>query len=218
MQEEEETSTKIDISDFSKFEDYHSFSNLLNELFKNVITENESNHIICCQIFLKCEDVNNTFIINQIDLSFKNNQPTFIDIFYNVYHGSKKNDIITTLEITEFDKIIPSIFDIFWKYKLCPECLQLIEQDKSLCKHCIIHKIRQEYGIIQKYLEDHHTCMICQEPVYNIKLQCGHFIHYTCLLQLNPLKWYSSNIIPLKCSVCRQDISEHDKNKYFHKL
>ena len=56
--------------------------------------------------------------------------------------------------------------------------------------------------------------MICQESVYDTRLKCGHWLHHTCLLQLNSERWFD-DMIDIKCPICRQHLTDSDKNRFF---
>jgi hypothetical protein len=195
--------------------EYDSFSFLLENLMKSISSLTQYNHV-SCKIYMNCENIENTFLMNEIEVHLKSQMESSIDIYYNVFRLSEKMELLTTLkfQFENKEKLIDFIFEILWSYKLCPECLNIIKNKDELCYDCTFHKMRQQYGLLKKYINEHYKCMICQENVYNTKLQCGHYIHHTCLLQLHSHKWFSDNI-QMKCGICRQYLTESDKYKYF---
>jgi hypothetical protein len=215
--EEYEFDYKEEMKDEKKTDDeLNSFSFLFEKIMKDISLLTQTKNV-SCKIYLNCENIENTYIIHEIDIHLKYQMESKIDIYYNVFHLSEKVQLFTSLkfEYENKEKLIHFIFDIFWSYKLCPECLSLIENKNELCYDCTFHKMRQQYGLLKKYIHEHHKCMICQEHVYNTKLQCGHYIHHTCLLQLHSYQWFYETI-DIKCGLCRQNLTEYDKHKYFY--
>lgn len=184
--------------------------NLTEKLFEKV---NED--VVQVQLDLGCMNVENTFLINRVSFENGDDADTIvIVIYYNVIHCSK-DDLISDIEIKREEKNrTEMVFDLLWEYKLCPECLFLIKKEEDVCKTCLFHKIRQQYGLRKGYIKEIETCMICQEPVYDTRLHCGHYAHKTCIIKLNPSKWYDDTL-ELKCPVCRQEFTEQDEENFF---
>lgn len=168
------------------------------------------------KIGMLCTDVDNTFVARDLKLVSHDGERAWeLTVYYNVFHHSKHEEFTAVLEIPATSKI-EAIFDVFWSYKLCPECLVLVKKNDDVCEDCTFHKMRQQYGMQKKFITEHHVCMICQDPVYHTRLQCGHPMHHTCILGLNPHKWYTpadpGNIL---CPACRQPFTDSDKNRFF---
>lgn len=168
------------------------------------------------KIGMQCTDVDNTFVARDLKLVSQDGERAWeLTVYYNVFHHSKHEEFNAVLEIPATSKI-DAIFDIFWSYKLCPECLTLIKKNDDVCEDCTFHKMRQQYGMQKKFITEHHVCMICQEAVYHTRLQCGHAMHHACILGLNPHKWYSpAESSDIRCPACRQPFTDSDKNRFF---
>ena len=168
------------------------------------------------KIGMQCTDVEHTFMVRDLKLvSQEEDKAWELTVYYNVFHFSRHEEFTCVLEMPATLRI-DAIFDVFWSYKLCPECLTLIKKNDDVCEDCTFHKMRQQYGMRKGFLEEHHTCMICQEQVYHTKLQCGHAIHHTCVLGLNPRRWYTaSDGMDIRCPLCRKMLTDYDKNRFF---
>jgi len=187
------------------------------KMIKEMVDESEitTTTISVVKISINCSDVDNTFMVRDIKLLRQEDEETIeMTIYYNVYHFNKRDELSTVIEMSKDMEMEEMIFSIFWMYKLCPECLELIPKTKEMCGDCMFHKIRQQYGISKGMIEGYDLCMICQDEVYHTKLQCGHSIHHLCILNLNPKKWYHHEL-KLKCPVCRQPFTDYDKNRFF---
>lgn len=205
----------------SKCSEIHTFQKLIESICDSIL---KSEHNVHLYLPMKCEDMNHTFLVNEILFRYdKLETLVHLDIYYNVFHTMKKQEFIFTytmekIELTE--KVVEFIFSIFFHYKLCVECLKLIKDEGELCSICTLHKYRNVYAKEKGWLnEQSSNCSICCCPVYNTKLQCGHYIHHTCLIQLLPFQWYYPSDIQtikkLKCPLCRQSLTEYDLNRYF---
>lgn len=194
--------------------DYETFVTTMKDIIEKMIVVDYN---IKFKLYVQCENIENTYMITEIVVESMPLSDTIIaNYYYNVYHYSTDELYIKKIFMkNEIEKVIEFFFELCWNYKLCPECIHLINKENSLCENCMFHKLRQEYGIKKGYKISHESCMICKDVVYNTQLACGHYIHQTCLLQLNPKKWFEKNI-EIKCGICRQSITEYDINKYFY--
>jgi len=118
-------------------------------------------------------------------------------------------------EISSIRDILFHILEILWKYQMCTECFYLIPPSTHyLCQYCFPSRLFWEYGIYQKYIDSVPICYICLEPVYKSRLECKHYIHRTCLIQMNPNEYFEENQ-EIQCPCCRQKITRKDKIDYF---
>jgi hypothetical protein len=222
-EEEDDTSTELE-----------SYTDIIEQLFQGIkdatTTLNTDQHGISVmsennvtmhttaiiKLTIKCNDVENTFLTNEIRIcpSDEDEDVVEITVFYYVYHLSQDDEFSTTIEVAQDTCKADAIFEILWNYKLCPECLKLVKKTEEVCGDCLYHKMRQQYGLKKQFIETLDTCTICQDPVYNNKLQCGHSIHRSCILGLNTKTWYDKTVC-IQCPVCRKELSAHDKNRFF---
>jgi hypothetical protein len=168
---------------------------------------------ILVKVSMQCSNVTNTFRLREVKLLHQDNELT-LTILYSVYKANKNHILSSTRECGADALPMDVVFDALWKYVLCPECLDLMPSSMDVCRACQIHKIRQLYGVQKGYITEHATCMICHELVYHTRLQCGHAVHHTCVLNLNDHQWYTPSL-SLPCPLCRQPMTEHDKNRFF---
>jgi hypothetical protein len=168
---------------------------------------------ILVKITLQCSDVSGTFTVREVKF-VPNETDVTLTIYYNVMKTSKEHIFTTVRECKMQDNPMDIVLDILWKYGLCPECLHLMPSSSDVCRGCQLHKIRQTYGIEKGYITEHASCMICRESVFHTSLQCGHHIHHTCLLNLHDKVWFT-NETNIHCPLCRQSLTEYDKNRYF---
>jgi len=123
--------------------------------------------------------------------------------------------------IEEFPLFWKDFWELFWKYSPCRECLDCLTDisQSPICSHCQWYMYRNEYGIQHGYLKDHQQCPICFEEVYSSSLTCGHYVHKTCLIQLNPFLWFTEDVKELACMVCplcRKEMTLSDFQHFFH--
>lgn len=213
----------LNMSVLSSCFEIDAFKKIIQAIYDNLLSTNSSIHVY---LPLKCEDVQHTFITTEV--LFKHDRLLHlidIQVFYSVFHISKKKEfsISTTIPIETQtpDKIMEYLFSLYYKYKLCPECLKLIEDDQDLCTTCSFHKMRNNFAVENKWVERDSiggNCCICCNPVYNTKLKCGHYLHHICVIQLSPFQWFNtddSDMKKLKCPMCRTILTEYDINRYF---
>lgn len=209
--------------DDTEHKELTSYSELVQRLLENISKrENEENDendhgtTTIIKLDINCRDVEDTFTVRDIKIIQNNEEKSTEIIIYYCVLGLGKDDteLKATIEVSEEENKIDAIFEIFWKYKLCPECLHLIKKTREVCEDCIFHKMRQQYGLKHGYIDEFTTCPVCRENVYHTRLQCGHFIHHTCLVNLNPFKYFR-RCEDIKCPVCRRPISHSDKNRFF---
>jgi RNA polymerase subunit RPABC4/transcription elongation factor Spt4 len=194
-----------------------SYEKLIDSLTEKLFKD-ENENVVQVQLDLGCMNSEDTFKINRVSFETSEEENTIVlVIYYNVIHCSR-DDLISEIEIDmkneENNKRTEMIFELLWNYKPCPECLYLIKKEEDVCKTCLFHKIRQQYGIRKGYITEIETCMICQEPVYNTRIHCGHWVHQTCLIKLNPSRWYDESL-EIKCPICREELNEEDEDRYF---
>lgn len=164
---------------------------------------------------VSCKDVDDTFTVRDIKMIQNPDDKCLeITVYYTVCHLTKDDELKATIQVQDTTDRVDAIFELFWNYKLCPECLLLIKKDKEVCEDCMFHKMRQQYGLKKAYITELPSCSICQEKVYHTRLQCGHYIHHTCLLKLNPFKYFR-RCEDIKCPVCRRALTHSDKNRFF---
>lgn len=193
-----------------------------------LITQSDSN--IHVYLPLKCQDIRHSFVTNEALFRYERAVDSLtVEIFYQVFHTAKKKEFTHThsfLSVSDINNLVDQLVDfiigIYFKRVLCPECLKLIDSADELCHYCSFHKLRNEYAIERQWMTDgidmNADCCICQNPVYNTRLKCGHPIHHTCLIQLSPFQWFYSDTTEtrkLKCPMCRQPLTEYDINRYF---
>lgn len=195
-----------------KFKEFTSYSEIIDKLIDS-IDSSDSTTLTLIKIGIQCVDVEHTFIVRDISLVNVSDDSIEFKIYYNVFHYTKDVEFCSVMEVENESKV-DFIFSLFWNYKLCCECLELIKKEEELCENCMFHKMRQQYGLYKGYIESYDTCVICQEDVYHCKLQCGHHIHHLCLLKLHNQMWYDSHC-DIKCPVCRKELTECDKNRFF---
>lgn len=85
--------------------------------------------------------------------------------------------------------------------RLCAECGVIAPVGKD-CVDCKLFKIWGEYH------GANHVCVICQEPVWKLRLSCGHHFHMTCINAMCP-----DNIV--KCPVCRKELTTYEIETIF---
>lgn len=163
-------------------------------------------------IHMTCVDVDDVFKVKSISLSdTENRHATELCVYYLIMAlGARGNVLKTTLVIPNDTDVVDAIFDIFWSYRPCPECLRLVLKTADVCEVCKYHKMRQQFGLKRGYITALAMCPICQEPVYHTRLECGHYIHHSCVIGL-----HARTPVDMKCPVCRQNISTSDKNRFF---
>lgn len=200
-----------------------TFKKMIEVICENIIKSDTNVHLY---LPMKCEDIQHTFIVNEIIFRYDKNEETVsLDLFYSVFGITKNKEFVHTHNLEPNDlseSVVDIIFGFFYNYKLCPECLRLIEKSNELCSRCSYHKIRNVFGITKKWEKDrtspYENCSICCHPVYNTKLQCGHYIHHTCVIQMSPFQWFYGELVEtrrLKCPLCRKMLTEYDINRYF---
>lgn len=195
-----------------KIMELESYEELINRLIESIGNEND----VKVKLDMGCMDIDGVFKINEVCFEMGEEPDTILIVIrYNVIHCYKDAEIESDIEIESSDKNkADKVFELLWKYKPCPECLFLISKTEDVCKTCLFHKMRQQYGILKEYITNIETCMICQENVYDTKLKCGHWIHHTCLIKMNPERWFDETI-ELKCPLCREKLTDEDINRYF---
>lgn len=203
------------------------FKKLIETVCETVVQSDTNVHLY---LPMKCEDMNHTFLVNEILFRYeKAEEIVHMDVFYSVFHLVKKKEFIYTqgLDPDEMKKdVLELIFRLFYHYKLCPECLRLVERDTTeLCEGCSFRRLRNVFGADRGWLKEndgvqeaYENCFICCHPVYHTRLQCGHYVHHTCLVEMLPCQWFSGEIGDMKklrCAVCRKPLTEYDVNRYF---
>jgi hypothetical protein len=167
---------------------------------------------------INCTQYKNEFKIFKLFIK-KENEKWIVSFNYvpikcnydsNLYYDYDKK-----MDSTE--NILNHLLEILWKYHMCNECFYLIEPNENLCSYCVPSKIFWEYGFYHKYTDNIPLCIICLESCYKSKLECGHFVHKTCLIKLNPNEYYEkiNSDNEIKCPYCRQIITKKDKQEYF---
>lgn len=218
------TSSTEGSDDQNKWKELKSYTELVERLLDTISSDNENQDTdddddgttTIIKLDVNCRDVEDTFTVRDIKI-IQNPEEKHVEIliYYTVFHlGKDDNELKARIEVPDSSSKIDAIFDIFWKFKLCPECLHLIRNDKEVCEDCVFHKMRQQFGMKKGYITEFTKCPVCQENVYHTRLQCGHFIHHTCLINLNPHKYFR-RCEDIKCPVCRRHISHSDKNRFF---
>lgn len=199
-----------------------AFRKIIQAIYDNLLSAHTNIHIY---LPVKCEDVQHTFLTTEA--LFKHDRllnSIDVEVFYNVFHLSKKKEFSTSTTFPvgpqSTEKIVEYLFGLYYKYKLCPECLKLVEGDQELCNTCSFHKMRNTFAVEKKWVgaDSIADCCICCNPVYNTKLKCGHYLHHTCIIQLSPYQWFnteSNDLRKLKCPMCRTALTEYDINRYF---
>lgn len=164
---------------------------------------------------INCRDVEDTFTVHDIKMIQRTDEKCLeMTVYYTVCRLSKDDELKVTVQLPDTTDKVDVIFELFWNYKLCPECLLLVKKEKDVCEDCMFHKMRQQYGLKKGYISELHTCCICQDPVYHTRLQCNHYVHHTCLLKLNPYKYFR-RCEDIKCPICRRPLTQSDKNRFF---
>lgn len=209
-----------------EFKELRSYTELVERLLETISSDQQQSEMgddeedddgttTIIKLDVNCRDVEDTFTVRDIKIVQNPDEKVAeVTIYYTVCHLGKDDELKAQIEIPDSVSKIEAIFDIFWKYKLCPECLQLIKKEREVCENCVFHKMRQQFGMKKGYISEFNTCPVCQENVYHTRLQCGHFIHHTCLINLNPFKNFR-RCEDIKCPVCRRVLSHADKNRFF---
>jgi hypothetical protein len=178
-----------------------------------------------------CENIAKTFQVHyltfHVTASFEQKIEYSIEVNYSVFKLPEEVVFTHTLGPYETpDLLMTSFLQLFWTMRECVECLaHLCPEDNRLCSDCIHHKIRDQFGIRMGYKACHEKCPICLDDVYNNRLQCGHYIHKACLIQLYPYSWYKmideddfeDDIVRkmLCCPLCRSSLTVTDKQIFF---
>lgn len=173
----------------------------------------------CMEFIIHCYNVNHTFCISKLFFKKKTHpEDTMLHAYISYYPIKSSSDAVLFQDLisdSSVPNVVNAMFDILWTYQLCNECYYLIPSNQSsICKHCQPSKLFWEYGLSRGYVEYIPQCMICLDPVYSSKLDCGHYVHRTCFIQMNPKDQYENNL-EIKCPCCRQSITIRDKSNYF---
>lgn len=165
---------------------------------------------------MECVDVDDVFRVRSISISVSDDETMELCVYYTILAIEPNGSVMkTTFLVPNGVDMVDSIFDVFWMYKPCPECLRLIRKKADVCRKCTFHKMRQQFGLKKGYITDLNTCPVCQDHVYHTRLQCGHHIHHSCLVHLYAYRQSIQQSIDMKCPVCRRAISVVDKNRFF---
>lgn len=168
------------------------------------------------QIRFICKNPGSDFKIYGFEIVYDKNDETFnVGMCYNVIRCSFDKDFSIEFDnLSSIDECLSQIFEVLWKYTLCPECLHLIPSDQSLCKDCMCEKLMWDYGVQNNYVSQYEKCAICFENVYCSRLSCGHRFHKSCFINLNDQEWYDDTVT-VSCPICRSEITSKDKYTYF---
>lgn len=163
-----------------------------------------------------CTNSLNKFRTSNIEIQ-KNNDLFKLIVFYRVIHCDF-NCIFKFVNKEPFESIeslMDFYFNLLWTYTICNECFELIPVDPNytICIHCIPMRIYWEFGLQHDKTISVPQCSICFDPVYHSHLECKHYFHKNCIIQMNKNSWYYGEEI--SCPVCRSKLSTNDKYHYF---
>jgi len=192
------------------------------DYYQRVIQALPSDHTKC-DVMINCDDVNHRFHIDKLSLQREEGNTTNGVQWKNyISYYPMKSSVNSILYFdlptdSSVPHILDRLFEILWKYQMCNECFYLIPMEYELCGHCRPSKMFWEYGLSKQYIEHIPQCMICLEPVYKSKLECGHYVHRTCFIQMNPHDHFEDedDLGNLTCPCCRRLITTKDKITYF---
>jgi hypothetical protein len=111
-------------------------------------------------------------------------------------------------------EIFQAFYRLLWNSNVCCECYNMVVLPSTLCSECYPMRIFYQYGMAHQYVPSVPTCSICFDQVYLSKLQCGHYVHKTCLIRMNTERWFSYDT-EIKCPICRAALTSQDKYDYF---
>ena len=161
---------------------------------------------------IECFSKNRIFKIAKLTISLNFNVYNFNISYYPLKTGYSY--LYYELKTKEIKKIMEEIFELLWNYNMCNECFELLPPNKSICDYCISSKMFWQYGLIKHYVSDIPICLICLDNCYKAKLECGHYFHKTCFINLNNEDFFDEKT-DIKCPHCRINISQKDKINYF---
>ena len=119
----------------------------------------------------------------------------------------------------DLSALFKNFLDFFWKKTTCPECLTgLRDPTMTVCESCIPKRILTEYALEHGIKKEIDVCPVCMERVYFSKLQCGHYIHKSCMVNLSESDWFDDEACEskrLRCPLCRKLISSSDIKSFF---
>jgi len=128
-------------------------------------------------------------------------------------HEHQKN--IEKDHLSGVDSIFNYMLSVLLCYTIFPNCFHLHHQ-KQECDQCLPSRIVAR--LTHANTNDVPTCCICLEHVYGPTLSCGHVVHNLCLLRMNPLDFFDTNVarfIPRKCPICRRRLSMNDHARVY---
>jgi hypothetical protein len=167
-----------------------------------------------------CINNDETFQTKSITIYQDDHDDTFLGIVkYRVIKCDNETTISYTIEdenLSSITMLLHSFFRLLWTSSICNECFGIVIKPEVMCKDCQPMKILYSYGIVHNYITNHSvpTCSICFDPVYYSKLKCGHYVHKTCMINMNTSNWFRYED-EYKCPICRTILTEDDKIQFF---
>lgn len=180
----------------------------------NTSTRSES---ITRKIPFHCESADKTFVVTCLDIFKEAGHNTIgITVGYRIYHCDYSYIFDYDIHgLRDAEDVVHAVFHCVLDMHLCKECFMLTSSEHQLCNTCIPNRIREEYSRVHRGNTNIDVCTICMETVYLSRIRCGHSFHRTCLIGLCKNRWFDENTKPIKCPLCRAEITSEDKYDYF---
>lgn len=138
-------------------------------------------------------------LMETIHFIFEEGGVVVVQFDFTVNHSMKLHDY--RKEYTSLTDAVKGFLRFYEENRLCHECGKLAPVGKD-CPDCVL------FGLWATYHGSSNTCAICQEPVWRLRLSCGHHFHMTCINAMNPDNG-------VKCPVCRRELNAYEMEYIF---
>lgn len=204
-----------DVVAFDNLQAMQSYVDAILRLMENDANNHNASQPEIRKIPFHCESADKMFLITGIDV-FRDTNTIGVTIKYRVYHCDYSYVLDYEIQgLRDAEDIVHAVFHCALDMHLCKECFALTSSEHQLCGSCMPNRIREEYARIHRGNTNIDICTICMETVYTARIHCGHSFHRTCLIRLCKTQWYDDTIKPIKCPLCRTEITSEDKFDYF---
>ena len=206
-----------DTMSFDNLDGMKSYVDTTLKLMQDDLNNAPRSESVTRKILFHCESADKTFLITGLNiLKETENNNIGITIEYRVYHCDYSYILDYEIHgLRDAEDVVHAIFHCVLDMHLCKECFTLTSSEHQLCNTCIPNRIREEYSRVHRGNTNIDVCTICMETVYTSRIRCGHSFHRTCLIGLCKNRWFDENTKPIKCPLCRAEITSEDKYDYF---
>ena len=162
-----------------------------------------------------CTNALNNFKTKSVTVSVENNKYKGT-LYYVVLHCDSEYLLshVFSENAENIADIFCAFFELLWTVSLCPECFAIVTAPDTLCNECYPMRIMHQYGVAHQHSPSVPTCSICFDQVYHSKLHCGHYVHKTCFVKMNPEKSFTYDM-EIKCPICRAPMTSQDRYEFF---